>query len=209
MAAFVLGGIAATISTTFTTGCSATSQVRQIFTALDGTGDRPRDQFFTDTKQIFCDVVFSAYGADETVDVQFIQVKGESPMFDGSNNLGPVSRLWNGNEAVPSKGISTINFTLDQPQEVDGGLKLPFPVGHWKCVVSVNGQNAGEHEFDVVYPTPDCPATGGAYDGMSCAGYQGGAQCPSDSNYTPGGTDCVCQTSAEVADPATRAFKCP
>lgn len=210
MAALVLGGVA--VVTASETGCGNTSQVRQIFMALDGNGDRPRDQFFTDTKQIFCDVVFSAYNTDETLDVQFIQDKGENPAFDGTNNIGPVSRLWAGAEAVPSKGISTVSFTLDPPQEVGSGLQLPFPVGHWKCRVTINGDFAGEVGFTVNYPTPDCPATGGAYDGLNCAGYKAGDQCPSDSNYQVGGTDCTCQAVADLAppaDPATRLWKCP
>lgn len=208
MAALVVGGVVATISTTFSTGCSNVSQVRQIFTALDGTGDRPRDVFFTDTKQIFCDVVFSAYNTDETVDVQFEQVTGEATLYDGSNSLGPVSRLWAAAEGVPTKGVSTLGFTLDSPEGADGGGKLPFPVGHWKCVVTVNGEHAGDHDFDVKYPTPDCPSSGGAYSGLSCAGYQGGAQCPSDSNFQ-NTTACVCQSASDVTgDPASRVFQC-
>ncbi len=208
--ALAVGGLIAVTATTTTTGCSNTSQVRQVFMALDGNGDRPRDTFYSDTTQIFCDVVFSAYSADETLDVQFIQTTGELALFEGSNDLHPVQRLWAGGEALPAKGVSTVSFTLQRPTAVDGGATVPFPVGKWKCAVTINGQAAGESDFTIAYPNPDCPSTGGAFNGMSCAAYQGGAQCPVDSNYQPGGTDCTCQKSTDITgDPSQRAWVCP
>lgn len=205
--ALVVGGIAAATTTTLTTGCGTASQVRQIFMALDGNGDRPRNTFYPDTKQIFCDVVFSGYTTDETLDVQWIQDKGETVMYDGTGNLQSVSRLWAASEAVPTKGISTVGFPLDPPHQIDGGAQLPFPVGHWRCVVTINGVSAGESDFDIVYPTPDCPAGGGAYNGLSCVGNKGDDHCPVDSNYQPNGTDCRCQNSSE-ADPQGRTWVC-
>jgi hypothetical protein len=200
------------IAATTTTGCSNASQVRQVFTALDGTGERPRNKFATDTSQIFCDVVFSAYSTDETLDVTWQQVTGEQSLFDGTDDLHPVARNWGGSEGVPTQGVSTVSFPFQRPTAVNGGSTVPFPVGHWKCVVTVNGDPGGGAEFDVVYPdqlaanTPDCPATGGVYSTMNCAAYKAGAQCPNDSNTA---SMCTCQSASDVSDPSTRAWVCP
>ncbi len=209
-AALTLGGVVAIATTTTTTGCSNASQVRQVFTALDGTGDRPRNKFFTDTQQIFCDVVFSAYSTDETLDVIWLQETGEQTLFEGTGDLHPVARNWSGSEAVPTQGVSTVSFPFQRPTAVDGGATVPFPVGHWKCQVTVNGDPGGSAEFDIIYPDqlnmPDCPATGAVYGGESCAAYKGGAQCPNDSNTA---SMCSCQSYPnDVPDPAARTFVC-
>ena len=204
LVAVVVAGVGAVL-TTSSTGCTSASQVRQVFMALDGAGDRPRNTFFTDTTTIYCDIVFSGYSNDETIDVQFVQDKGEDPIFNGSGDTNqPVQRDWGSAETVPGTGIQTIGFTLNRPQAVDGGTTLPFPVGHWKCLVSVNGDSAGEADFTIEYPTPDCPATGGAYDGLECVDHKVGSTCPSDSNLG-NATACTCQGTP---DPTTRVWVC-
>ncbi len=210
------GGITLGAITTTSTGCSNVSQVRAIYTALDATGNRPRDTFYPDTTLIYCDVDFSARSNDETVDVQFIQTSGEDPLYQGDGNLHPVSRLWTGIEDAPTEGVTTLAFSMQPPQLVNSDAEppppyqgvLPYPVGAWKCVVTVNGEPAGEAAFKVEYPTPDCPASGGAYTGMSCAGTKGGDKCPNDSNFNPTGTDCTCQTADQVPQPYLRIWTC-
>lgn len=210
-------GLAATLAvvavgavglTTATSGCTGTAQVRQIFTGLDGVGDRPRDTFYTDTTAIYCNVVFSGADHDETVDVQIVQTTGEAVPFDGTNQLGPVSRLWSAAEAVPTPGLSTVSFTFSPAAADGGGSGAPWAVGHYECRVQVNGASAGKADFDVDYPTPDCPVAGGAIDGTSCAAYKGGEKCPSVANYDPNNPTCRCQSSTEVATPIARLFCC-
>jgi len=197
-------GIASVVTLTTTTGCSDPGQVRQIFMALDGAGNRPRTQFLTDTSTIYCDVVWAGKGTDETIDVQFLQTTGENPMYSGTNQVAPVSRLWAAGEDAPGEGVQTVGFSFVPPSTVDGGSTLPFPVGHYKCLVTVQGQSAGEADFDIDYPTPDCPALGAAYDGLSCVGYQQGAKCPNDSAYDPNNPTCTCQSIPDL----TRVFQC-
>ncbi len=180
--------------------------MRQIYTALDGAGNRPRNVFFTDTQLIYCDVVWSGVSNDETVTAQLIQISGEPSLYDGSNNTNnQKSYLWSGGESVPGTGNQTVAFSFNPPTAGDGGSTLPYAVGKYKCLISVNGSSAGEADFEVQYPSPDCPASGGAYDTMPCVAYANGAQCPVDSNYQTNGTQCTCQPAA---DPLARAFSC-
>jgi hypothetical protein len=195
-----IGGGTLTIGAT---GCTSADQVRQIFMALDATGLRPRDMFFTDSTQINCDIVWSGRGTDNTVDVVIIQTSGEPTLFDGSNNvqpLGPAVREWSAAEQAPPAGISTLSFQYTPPQSVMGG-QLPFPVGSFRCVVSVNGESAGESDFTIVYPNPDCPpggvqpSTDVASPMNSCVGYMsslsatGPATCTNAGNAT---SVCTC-----------------
>jgi len=193
--------------TTASTGCTGTGQVRQIFMSLDGEGNRVRDIFYTDTTTIDCDVVFSAVGTDNTVDAQIIQTTGESKLYDGNNDLGAVSYLWSTAETVPNAGLSTLSFSFTPPTALDGGTPVPWAVGHYKCVIQVNGATAGDSEFDIDYPTPDCPAAGGAYDGLSCIGNKGNDHCPSDSAYDPNNPTCRCQAyPTDTQDPLSRTW---
>jgi hypothetical protein len=190
--------------TTAGTGCSDTSQVRQVFMALDGAGNRPRTQFAADTTTLDCDVVWSGHGTDDTIGVQFVQTTGEDPLYNGTNNLQTVSRLWAAGEDAPGEGITTVGFTFNPPTLLDGGTQLPFPVGHYQCRVTAQGQPAGQADFDIVYPQPDCPALGAAYDGLPCVGYQQNAQCPNDDDYDPTKLTCTCQAIPDL----TRVFQC-
>jgi hypothetical protein len=196
----IVAGSIAVAATTTTTGCTAASQVRQIFTALDGAGNRPRNIFYTDTSTIYCDIVFSANSNDETVDVTFLQTTGEQTLYEGSDNKVPVSRLWLVSEATPTEGIATIGVPMSPPVLVDGGTQMPFPVGIYECDVQVNGEDAGKAQFEIKYPSPDCPASGGAYDGLPCIGNKVGDQCPVDSNYQQNGTSCNCPATAVPTD---------
>lgn len=143
-------------------GCSSATQVRQVFMALDSQGTHIRTDFFTDEVGpngegkgwIFCDVDYSGIYPDSTIDVLIVQDQGESTLYDGSNNLVPVARQWAFFEDFPTKGPPTlIPFQMPTLTDVNNGLPLPWPVGHFKCEVSVNGALAGEADFTVHYPT--------------------------------------------------------
>jgi hypothetical protein len=211
VATLVAGSIGTVVCTT---GCEGTSQVRDIFMALDGQGFRPRNTFYTDTTVIYCDVTFSAASNDETVDVQFVQNTGESTLYDGSDSRNQVKRLWVANEAAPTAGLSTVSFTFDQPQLTGGGGPAPYAVGDYECDITVNGAPAGSVPFTVQYPGPagqpgkDCPAGGGANSTLSCMGYRAHDQCPSDENFALP-TACTCPSASDVGgDPTLRMWQC-
>lgn len=190
-------------------GCTGTQQVREIFMALDGSGNRVRDTFFTDSAQIFCDIAFAGADPDTTVTATFEQLSGEPTLFDGSNQIGPVAHIWTSGEVPATQGEQVISFVMSQPQPVSGGAKLPYPVGDWKCVVTVNGQNAGDTKFKVIYPTPDCPPSGVASPNTNCTAYQLNAQCPSSGNFNnPTACTCVSTPPAQVQTLGLRSWSC-
>jgi hypothetical protein len=187
-----------------------TAQVRQIFMALDGSGSRVRNQFFTDTTQIFCDVAFAGADPDTTVVATFEQLSGEPSLFDGSGQTNnPLAYNWGSVEVVAQQGESLLSFVMSPPTPVSGGAAYPFPVGTWKCVVSVNGQNAGDTSFTVNYPNPDCPPSGAASFGDNCTAYQLNAQCPSSGNFNnPTACTCTANQPSQFAENGLRAWTC-
>jgi hypothetical protein len=188
-------------------GCYGTSQVREVFMGLDSSGDRVRDTFFTDSEKIVCNVAYSGGDPDSTLVANFLQTSGEVDLFDGSNQLAPVAREWASAEIAPGKGNSIQSFSMEPPQPTNGGAKFPFPVGNWKCVVTLNGQPAGETQFKVIYPNPDCPASGVASAGNNCTAYQLNATCPSSSNYL-NPTACTCVTAPPNSESGLRVWSC-
>jgi hypothetical protein len=193
-----------------TNACVGTAQVRQIFMALDGSGARVRDQFVTDTTQIFCDVAFAGADPDTTVVATFEQLTGEPSLFDGSGNTTKqLAYDWGSVEVVPQTGESLLTFALSPPTPVNGGAAYPFPVGNWKCLISVNGQNAGDTSFTVNYPNPDCPPSGAASVGDNCTAYQLNAQCPSSGNFSDS-TACTCTANlpSQFAESGLRSWSC-
>ena len=193
---------------TGSTGCFGPSQVRQIYMALDGQGFRPRNIFYPDTSSIYCDVTFSASSNDETVDAIFTQTTGEATLYDGTNNLQPVSRLWATGEQAPNEGVSTLSFAFNPPQLSNGGSPAPFAVGHYQCQIIVNGADGGHADFDIQYADPDCPVGGAANSTLPCMGNKAGAQCPSDDSFG-NGSACTCPSVAQVGgDPTLRMWVC-
>jgi hypothetical protein len=192
-----------------TNGCTGTQQVREIFMSLDGSGARVRDTFFTDSTQIFCDIAFAGADPDTTVTATFEQLSGEPTLFDGSGSIGPVAHIWNSSELAPAAGEQILSFVMGPPQPVSGGAKLPFPVGDWKCIVTVNGQAAGDTKFKVIYPTPDCPPAGVASNQTNCTAYKLNDQCPTSNNFN-NTTACTCVDTppAQVQTLGLRSWSC-
>ena len=188
-------GAAAVTSLTTMVNCSDASMVRQVFTALDGSGFHVRDTFYSDVTQIFCDVDFSGRGKDNTVDVLFQQIQGEQNLYDGSNNMVTVDRQWGAAQQFGQAGVGILPFTLNQFTDINTGVPLPYPVGKWKCLVSVNGVSAGESDFTVIYPgctsltscgAASCPPGIAESTGNLCTAYLTNppATCPSAGDLT-------------------------
>ena len=187
------------------TGCSVESQVRQVFMDLDGTGDRVRDTFFTDQEKFYCNIVYSAQNADTTLDVELVQTTSEDPLFAGSGPLHQVERLWGVKSlpgGPPSSSVQIVAIEADPPTDALTGSILPFPVGDWQCRVYTNGVKAGESDFTIAYPSPDCPADDAASSGQPCAAYKLNETCPSTNNLQ-NTTACTC-----VGTDRTRTWSC-
>jgi hypothetical protein len=190
-------------------GCDYASQVRQVYMALDGSGLRVRNEFFTDTKEIWCDVVWSGRGTDNSVQAIFTQTHGEQNLFDGSNPQ-PFTQLqhprqWSANEVNPPPGIQTVAFGLPLFTDIQTGNPLPYPVGIWKCTITVNGENAGESDFTINYPPAEngnpngCPPAYVTSTGNSCVGYVANAHCPS-AEYADNPNACSCDIPTDGGD---------
>ncbi len=165
------------------TGCSAGSEVRHVYMALDGQGDRKRVEFYPDTVAIYCDADYVGTKPDTTVQAQIHRY---------SDGNGPEAILAAGeNASGTTQGV--VAFTWTQPTNADG-VQVGYPVGNYTCDVSVNGVSAGSAPFKVVYPDPPCPAAGVATPGQNCATYfPAGATCPhSADDYNK---SCVCDGS--------------
>jgi hypothetical protein len=212
------GGIAVGLTAILATpGCDAASQVRQVYLALDGQGLRVRNEFFTDTASIFCDVVWSGRGTDNSVQAVFTQTAGEMTLFDGTgtdpSKWTPVNRQWGAAEQNPPAGVATLSFELPTFSNLENGDPLPYPVGQWTCTLSVNGEEAGSSDFTVLYPPAEngnlngCPPAYVTSTGNSCAGYIQGAQCPSAAQDNQN-TACQC-ILPDGGGPADRVWLCP
>lgn len=183
--------------------CSAASQVSDVYMALDTNGDRPRNVFFTDTKQISCNVDWVGRNPDMTVQGQFIQTWSENPPGSGALQECPTQpdgrpgcALMGANEQAGPEGEATLSFTWTQ-QSASGGGKEPYPVGRYECRIFVNGESAGIAQFEVQYPD-GCPADTAAVDGAACAGWvKLGATCRDAADFTKtctcGGATWSCQ----------------
>ncbi len=82
---------------------------------------------------------------------------------------------------------------------------FPFPVGHFECDVTLNGDPVGSAQFDIEYPPTDCP-TVPASTGQPCYGWvPPGSACTGAGDFC-----CTCQGPQQVAasDPTFGTWVC-
>jgi hypothetical protein len=145
-----------------------TAGFQDAYTALDGTGKRRRDVFFTDTENIFC-VAEVASGVDDvTVSADFYAVELYDPSTGDSRR---VNEHLASQEANPGKGKKIVlPFSLVKDPDV------PWAVGRFVCRLGLNGVVERELGYEVRFPDcPDAPIRTGAV----CAGFvDPDAECP-------------------------------
>lgn len=136
--------------------CSAAQEVRSFKCALDSSNDRPRTTFFTDTEAFYCNVEFIGQRRDTTLQIYIRQVRREQTW---GGNLEACNVLLTGAESAPSTGSSIQSLNIKRPEPTDGTSdELPFPVGVYQAEAVVNGVVQATTQFQITYPTPDCPA---------------------------------------------------
>ncbi|HTV19349.1 MAG TPA: hypothetical protein VMG12_11775 [Polyangiaceae bacterium] len=156
-----------------------TSGFRDAYMALDGSGNRKRDVFSTDTDAIFCVAELSSGTADVSV-VARVRVWAD---YDPSTGE-PLSRAGDVigvEEQAPGVGadIST-SFVIEKP--MGSGF---YPAGQYTCDLYLDGDLEESLPFEVRYP--DCPFQPIA-PAAPCAGVVLlGSECPS-----PAGGFCSC-----------------
>ncbi len=168
-----------------TSSCGTSTQVRGVYTALDGTGERRRTHFFTDTARVFCNVDFVGDRKDITVNAILRLLKSEpcpalfypNPAACQAGNA--LTSSWgvpptdtnvvvNVTEQAPGPGATTLtfNWTPQQPPDPDAGssnttLPPPWPVGTYRCEIYVDGALQGSAGFQVTFPTDGTNDTNG------------------------------------------------
>ena len=160
-------------------GC-ADREIHSIVMALDGTGDRPRDTFFTDTSIIYCVGKYASSRKDITINAVIRRVNDE-------NNV-KIDEIYGVGELAPGISAGVVAFEMNRPTpppDQPGGTTLPYPVGTYQCELYVDGldpaaaenqpgSSARNHDpqqevqFKIQYPV--CPV---AYPqtGDACGGY--------------------------------------
>lgn len=148
--------------------CSAAQEVRSFKCALDASNDRPRTTFFTDTETFYCNVEFIGQRRDTTLQIYIRQVRREQTW---GGNLEACNVLLTGAESAPSTGSSVQSLNIKRPEATDGSSDvLPFPVGVFQAEAVVNGVVQATTQFQITYPTPDCPALA-VLPGTLCRGF--------------------------------------
>jgi hypothetical protein len=169
-------------------GCQ-TAGVARAYMALDGSGNRRRTTFFTDTQAIWCDVQYSSGRADVTIDVQ---IRSTLLFSQALQRRVPVDEVIANGEIAGQQGTELV-AGFQWVQLGPGGMpvpagSVPYPVGDYVCEVSLDGQTAASLPFTIEFPA--CPVPPVA-SGAPCAGWvANGSTCPDAF-----GNPCVCQDS--------------
>lgn len=163
-----------------------TAGVAHAFMALDGTGNRKRTTFFTDTTQIWCDVQYSSGRTDLTIDVR---IRATSLWDDQVQALVPVDEVIANGEMAGQVGMELVSgfqwVQLDATGSPAAAGTVPYPVGNFVCDVSLDGQPEASLPFTVEFPSCPVPPI---VTGAPCAGWvKDGSACPDAFGHP-----CVC-----------------
>jgi hypothetical protein len=148
--------------------CATTARINDVYTALDSAGERRRNIFFTDSKEIHC-VVEMGIGRPG-VTVEGIIRSLQSYDFENDRYFEQNRVLANAeNSPQRSTGIQLLDIVL-RPAGPDGAdaAGQPFPPGRFVCEVSLDGELAKTAIFNVAFP--DCP-TASIRTGTQCFGF--------------------------------------
>jgi hypothetical protein len=171
--------------------CTATARVIDVYTALDGQGDRRRQVFFTDTKELHCvtEAAFGRKGA--TLEVLFRQLQA----YDRSNQkYFDTDRVYARAEFAPSNGdgrqfFSTRLVNIDALGEVSEDA--PLDPGRYQCEVYLDGKLEDQAVFNIMFP--DCPAAE-IIASKPCYGFfEDGRECPRYGLTSGDAAKCTCR----------------
>lgn len=185
------GAFSALVLLGVTTSCSSTARVIDVYTALDGTGDRKRQVFFTDSTELHCVVegAFSRRGV--TLEILYRQVQA----YDLTNGkFFDTDRVQARSEFAPGTGDGRQFFdsrlTTVGP-DGEPAEELPLEAGRWICDVYLEGKLEDTAIFNIVFP--ECPPAE-ILNGDRCIGFfEQNRECP---RYGATSTDrarCTCK----------------
>lgn len=137
--------------------CTATANVSDVYMALDGEGNRRRNVFFTDTKEIHCVVELGVGRPGVTVEILVRGLQNYDFITDRFFDTDRV--LANAEEAPqPSSGVQKVDIQL-QPSDPSGKISEegPYPPGRYQCEAYLDGILEGTAVFNIDFPP--CPTS--------------------------------------------------
>jgi hypothetical protein len=156
-------------------GCD-TAGLQRAYMALDGSGNRRRSAFYTDTETIWCDAEYSTGRADLTIDVR---IRSTQLWNEATQQIEPIAATMANGEIAAEKGTDSIAAFQWVQLLPDGSMPqmaLPYPVGDFVCDITLDGQLAASVPFTVDFPACPVPPV---IDGVSCDGWvKAGSSCP-------------------------------
>jgi hypothetical protein len=148
--------------------CTATARITDTYMALDSSGDRKRNVFFTDSKEIHC-VVEMGIGRPGTT-VTAIVRQDQSYDFI-ADRFFEADRVLANAETGPTaqEGIQKLDVTL-KPSGPSGedATGSPYPPGRYQCEAYLDGELQKVSIFNIDFPP--CP-TASILPGSLCYGF--------------------------------------
>jgi hypothetical protein len=135
--------------------CTTTARVTDVYMALDGTGDRKRNVFFTDSKEIHCIVEMGIGRPGSTIEAIVRQDQSYDFIAD---RFFEADRVLANAELAPSpqQGIQKLDVTL-KPAGPNGedATGSPYPPGRYQCEAYLDGALEKVTIFNIDFPP--CP----------------------------------------------------
>jgi hypothetical protein len=148
--------------------CTTTARVTDIYTALDGNGDRKRNVFFTDSKEVHCVVEMGIGRPGVTIEAIIRQDQSYDFIAD---RFFEADRVLANAENVPTaqEGIQKLDIVL-KPSGPNGedATGSPFPPGRYQCEAYLDGALEKVTIFNIDFPP--CPAAS-IFPGSQCYGF--------------------------------------
>ena len=148
--------------------CATTARINDVYTALDATGTRRRNVFFTDTKEIHCVAEMGIGRPGVTVEAIIRSLQSYDFV---SGRYFEQNRVLANAEGSPQRaeGIQHFDVTL-KPAGPNGedATGQPFPPGRFICEVYLDGELTKTAIFNIAFP--DCP-TALIRTGTQCFGF--------------------------------------
>lgn len=170
--------------------CATTARISDVYMALDGQGDRKRNVFVTDSKEVHCIIEMGIGRKGATVAALIRQIQAydfQADKFFDTNHVFANAEI----SPSPADGVQILDITLKvldatgQPQ--DGA---PFPPGRFICEASLDGVLEKTATFNIDFP--ECPIAT-IINGTVCGGfYKNGSVCPHFGASTPLPPGCTC-----------------
>jgi hypothetical protein len=170
--------------------CTTTANITDVRMSLDAEGNRIRNVFFTDSKDIYC-IASGAFGRQgatvETLIRQLAQYDFDRREYYEVDAVAAYAD----DSPPPNKDSVTISVAL-RPLGPDGrpDAELPFPVGRYQCEMLLDGELKGVSIFNVDFPP--CP-TARLVAHTRCFGfYEEGKVCPYYGESSRDPRSCTC-----------------